>query len=62
MMFNYKITFVKMSTPPKSMGKTRVELMVDAETYKAFAQMCTKKGMTPSVIVEKYMKEAMAKG
>jgi hypothetical protein len=51
-----------MATPPKGMGKTRVEVMIDHEVYKAFAQLCTKKGMTPSVIMEKYMKEAIAKG
>ena len=51
-----------MATPPKSMGKTRVDLMIDAEAYKAFAHLCTRKGMTPSVLVEKYMKETIAKG
>jgi antitoxin component of RelBE/YafQ-DinJ toxin-antitoxin module len=51
-----------MATPPKAMGKTRVELMIDQETYKAFAHICTRKGMTPSVLVEKYMKETAAKG
>ena len=51
-----------MATPPKGMGKTRVELMIDQETYKAFAQICTRKGMTPSVMVEKYMREALTKG
>ena len=51
-----------MATPPKGMGKTRVELMIDQETYKAFAHICTRKGMTPSVLVEKYMKETITKG
>jgi len=51
-----------MATPPKSMGKTRVELMIDQEAYKSFAQLCTRKGMTPSVMVERYMKEALTKG
>lgn len=51
-----------MSTPPKGFGKTKVELSIDAETYKAFAQLCTKKGLTPSILVEKYMKEAILKG
>lgn len=51
-----------MSTPPKGFGKTKVELSIDAETYKAFAQLCTKKGLTPSILVERYMKEAIVKG
>ena len=44
------------------MGKTRVELMIDQEAYKSFAHLCTKKGMTPSVMVERYIKETIAKG
>jgi hypothetical protein len=51
-----------MATPPKGFSKTKVELSIDSETYKAFAQMCTKKGMTPSIMVERYMKEAVVKG
>lgn len=51
-----------MSTPPKGFGKTKVELLIDAGTYRMFAQLCTRKGMTPSILVERYMKEATAKG
>ncbi len=51
-----------MSTPPKGFGKAKVELSIDAETYKVFAQLCTKRGLTPSILVERYMKEAVANG
>ena len=51
-----------MATPPKGFSKTKVDLNIDSETYKAFAHMCTRKGVTPSIMVERYMKEALAKG
>jgi hypothetical protein len=51
-----------MATPPKGFSKTKVDFNLDSDTYKAFAQMCTKKGVTPAMMVERYMKEAIAKG
>jgi hypothetical protein len=46
-----------MASTPKGPQKVRAEYNLDKPTYDDFVRMCSKKGYTPTVIIERMMKK-----
>ncbi len=48
-----------MAATPKGISKLKAEFIVEKEAYDNFVRYCTKKGMAPNILIERYMKEAV---
>ena len=46
-----------MASTPKGPQKVRIDYNIDKPTYDDFVRMCSKKGFTPNIIVERLMKK-----
>ena len=51
-----------MAATPKGPQKVRAEYNIDKPTYDDFVRMCSRKGFTPTVIVERLMKKYNEQG
>ncbi|MBS3137228.1 hypothetical protein J4232_02235 [Candidatus Woesearchaeota archaeon] len=51
-----------MAATPKGTAKVKAEYVVEKEAYDNFVRYCSKKGLAPNVMVERYMKEIVARG
>lgn len=52
----------KMAATPKGPQKVRIDYNIDKPTYDDFVRMCSKKGFTPNIIVERLMKKYTDQG
>ncbi len=48
-----------MAATPKGIAKLKAEFVVEKDAYDNFVRYCSKKGMSPNVLIEKYMKEVI---
>jgi hypothetical protein len=51
-----------MAATPKGPQKVRAEYNIDKPTYDDFVRMCSKKGFTPTVVLERLMKKYIDQG
>jgi hypothetical protein len=51
-----------MASTPKGPQKVRAEYNFDKPTYDDFVRMCSKKGFTPTVIIERFMRKYIDQG
>jgi hypothetical protein len=46
-----------MAASLKKQAKVEIKYGIDKETYDEFAKVCSKKGVAPNIIVEKFMQK-----
>ena len=51
-----------MAASAKAVKKMKIDYNIDRVVYDAFIKMCTRKGYTPSVVIESIMKKYTATG
>ncbi|MBR9702645.1 hypothetical protein GOV10_01290 [Candidatus Woesearchaeota archaeon] len=51
-----------MAATPKKPQKMKIDYNIDKPTYDDFVRLCSKKGFTPNVIIERLMKKYVENG
>ena len=50
-----------MAATPKGISKIKLDLVVERSTYDDYMRWCSKRGFSPNVLVEKFMRETATK-